>query len=52
MSDRVEVAAVDWKAGLPMERSRRLLTLLFAASPKERDAAEGGEADNDKDEAA
>lgn len=48
MSERVEVAAVDWKLGLPNERSRRLLLLLFGPrSEREDDGA--GEADEPRE---
>jgi hypothetical protein len=42
---RVEVAETSWKSGLPDERSRRLLLLLFGSQTDERGDPESGEAD-------
>jgi hypothetical protein len=50
--DRVEVVETVWTNGLPAEHSRRLLALLFAASPEERNTAESGEIDSDEEDAA
>lgn len=46
--DRVEVASVEWHVGLPDERSRQLLLLLFRP-PGERDDDGAGEADEPKE---
>jgi hypothetical protein len=46
MPDRVEVVETTWQSGLPLERSQRLLRLIFAPSG-EREDAEGGEADDE-----
>jgi hypothetical protein len=51
VSDRVEIVETVWNGGLPVDRSRRLLRLLFAPS-SERDDAESGETDNHEGKAA